>query len=86
MLYLERIDTAIFTELDGLFALKAMNLQNDIKKIDPILEVSPSYHFLHKKHKVLISKLTKLMGEMDSSGELAALIYKSELTVAESLP
>ncbi len=86
MLYLDRIDVTVLTELDGLYALKAMNLHNDIQKLEPALEVSPAYHFLHKKHSNLINKMTKLMKKMDESGELKKLIYQSEMTVISTLP
>lgn len=86
MLYLERIDVAIFTELDGLYALKKMDLHNDIIKLSPPLEVTPAYHFLHKKHSTLIAKMSALMHEMQQSGELQELIKQSEITVIDSLP
>ncbi len=86
MLYLDRVDIVVFTELDGLYALKGMDLHHGIQKLDPILEVVPSYHFLHKKHHWLIKQLTDLMQKMDDSGELQALIHESELAVIESMP
>lgn len=86
VLYLDRIDVAIFTELDGLYALKAMNLHNEIQKLEPVLEVSPAYHFLHKKHSNLIKEMTSLMKQMNESGELEALIHQSEMTVINTLP
>ena len=86
MLYLERVEVAVFTELDGLYALKKLNLHNDIINLSPPLEVVPSYHFLHKKHSKLIARVSNLMQEMQSSGELQELINQSEITVIESLP
>ena len=86
MLYLERVDLAIFTELDGLYALKKMNLHNEIISLSPALEITPSYHFLHKKHAGLIKRLSSLMQEMQTSGELETLIKRSEMVVINSLP
>ncbi|UZE96372.1 substrate-binding periplasmic protein [Alkalimarinus alittae] len=86
MLYLERINAAVFTELDGLFTLKALNLHHEIIKLSPPLEITPGYHYLHRKHAVLIEKLSTLMQEMEASGELQALIEKSENMIIDSLP
>lgn len=86
MLYLERVDVAVFTELDGLFMLKKLNLHNDIVNLSPPLEVVPVYHYIHRKHTALIDQLSTLMQEMETSGELQALIRQSESMVIESLP
>ena len=86
MLYLERFDVAIFTKLDGLYALKKMNLHTVIIDLSPPLEVAPAYHFLHRKHSTLIDRVSKLMQEMQASGELQSLIQKSERNVIQSLP
>lgn len=86
MLYLDRINVVVFTELDGLFTLKKLNLHNEIIKLSPPLETIPGYHYLNRKHTVLIEKLSALMKEMEASGELQALIEKSEHTIIDSLP
>lgn len=86
MLYLERTDVVVFTEFDGLFMLKKVNLHNEITKLSPPLEVVPTYHYLHRKNPELIKKLSALMQEMEASGELQALIKRSETTVIDSLP
>ncbi|WP_250655775.1 substrate-binding periplasmic protein [Alkalimarinus coralli] len=86
MLYLERFDVALFTKLDGLYALKKMNLHTVIVDLSPPLEVAPAYHFLHRKHSTLIDSVSKLMQKMQNSGELQALIQQSERKVMESLP
>ena len=86
MLYLERLDVAVFTELDGLYALKKLNLHNDIVNLSPPIEITPSFHFLHKKHSQLIKRISSLMHQMHTSGELQQLINQSEIKVIESLP
>lgn len=86
MLYLERVDVAVFTELDGLFTLKKINLHNDIIKLSPPLEVVPVYHYIHRKNSALIEQLSSLMQTMETSGELKLLIKASENQVIDTMP
>lgn len=78
MMNLGRVDVIVLPEIDGLFALSLLNLNQEIKLLQPSLEAIPTYHFLHKKHQNLIKRLTKVMERMEADGSLSELIARKE--------
>lgn len=73
MLENDRLDVVIIDRKDGLLALNELKRQDktrykDIKEqAKPFLEVD-IFHYVHKKNKHLIQKLTKTMQEMEKEG------------------
>lgn len=69
MIDLERVDVGIYPIGEGMIIIKELGLQN-IKLLKPSLETSELYHYLHKKHKKLIPKITTILKEMRINGEI----------------
>lgn len=69
MLEKERIEIALFEKSQGLFVLKKMNLKN-IKALQPNLLEGNFHLYLHKKHKLLIPKITAELSKMQKDGTI----------------
>jgi polar amino acid transport system substrate-binding protein len=67
----ERVDLAIIPARVALKILKDTPM--NIYPLKPPIRVDKLYHFLHKKHKGLIPKITKVLKEMEKSGEIKRL-------------
>lgn len=73
MLAEERVDVAVSDAFSGLAALKKLKLEDRVRVLKPPLQKNEIYHFLHEKHRDLIPKVERALGEMQASGELERL-------------
>lgn len=73
LLAADRIDVAVSDAFSGLVVVKELGLGEQIKVLEPPLQRSDIYHFLHEKHRDLVPKVERALREMQSSGELEAL-------------
>lgn len=64
---LGRNDVAVDTRLSLLYALHKLNLPN-LVILEPPLVSFRSYHYLHRKHQSLVSKLARVMQQMTDDG------------------
>lgn len=69
MLDSDRIDIAIFSDLNGLHIIKELKLTS-IHALKPPLERINGYHYIHKKHEHLLPKLDSIFQEMKNSGQM----------------
>jgi ABC-type amino acid transport substrate-binding protein len=69
MLDSERIDVAIFSDLNGLALIKEHKFTS-IHALKPGLERIFAYHFVHKKHENLVPKLDSVFQNMKNSGQM----------------
>jgi ABC-type amino acid transport substrate-binding protein len=69
MLDSDRIDIAIFSDLNGLYIIKELKLTS-IHALKPPLERILAYHYVHKKHEDLVPKLDSIFQEMKNSGQM----------------
>lgn len=72
MLSANRVELAVATRLEGILTIKKEKLSG-ITVLQPSLQKIPLYHYLNKKHKNIITKLTHQLDEMSKTGELAAI-------------
>ncbi len=63
-----RVDLAIIPEKVALSILKDNPM--DIQLLQPAVRVDKLYHFLHKKHKKLIPKISAVLRKMEKAGEI----------------
>ncbi len=78
MLDKERIEVAILPRLDGLQIIKKFNLKT-IEILEPPLVRINLYHYLHKKHKHLVPKITASLRKMDKEG-LIKKMFKQQIS------
>jgi len=76
LLNANRIDIVITARINGLMLSKKMNLKS-IHPLSPPLNRMLVYHYVHIKHKDLVTKLDKVIIEMQKSGELEILREKA---------
>ncbi|HET9238818.1 MAG TPA: transporter substrate-binding domain-containing protein [Oligoflexus sp.] len=69
MLESDRIDVAIFSDINGLALIKELKLSS-IQALKPPLERIEAFHYVHKKHEALVPKLDAIFQEMKTSGQL----------------
>lgn len=69
MLDSDRIDVAIFSDINGLALIKELKLSS-IHALRPPLERIEAFHYVHKKHEDLVPKLDAIFQEMKTSGQL----------------
>ena len=67
ILHAGRYDVGLVTMLDGLKTMKDMGIR-DLRVIEPPLEIIPTYHFLHKKHKKLVPLVSEKLKELKKEG------------------
>lgn len=72
MLDTNRIDVAVFSDLNGKFLIKKYGFK-DIFALSPPLERIEAYHYVHQKHRDLVPKLDAEFKKMKNSGELETL-------------
>ncbi len=72
LLSADRIDIVILSKLNGLWALKELNIES-IYPSNPPLSRLYLYHYLHKKNHTLVAQIDKILQEMEKSGELERL-------------
>lgn len=64
-----RIDIAVAAYVNGLKTIKQLKL-NNIKVLQPQLQVFPLHHYLHKKHQALVPRLDEVLQVMQASGRI----------------
>ncbi len=69
MLNMERTDIVVVPYLDGLVLRKKLNLPQ-LKILEAPLEQIHLYHYLHKNHKELITRITQVLKAMEQNGEI----------------
>jgi len=69
LLKYDRVDVVIAGATMGSRIIKEMNLQ-EIVRLSPPIHTSVLYHYLHKKHDHIIAKISAVLKDMESSGEL----------------
>jgi ABC-type amino acid transport substrate-binding protein len=69
MLDSDRIDVAIFSDINGLALIKELKLSS-IHALKPPLERIEAFHYVHKKHEDLVPKLDAIFQDMKTSGQL----------------
>jgi polar amino acid transport system substrate-binding protein len=69
MLESDRIDVAIFSDLNGLAIIKELRLSS-LQALKPPLERIEAFHYVHKKHEALVPKLDAIFQDMKNSGQL----------------
>lgn len=70
-----RIDIVITAKINGLLLREKLGMKL-IRPLSPPLSRKLVYHYLHEKHKELVSKIDKVFIEMKKSGELELLREK----------
>lgn len=71
-----RIDLVVESRDDGLYTIKKLKLQG-IHVLEPPLETTNLYHYLHKKHMDLVPRVTKALTEMESEGRIKEIRKKT---------
>jgi len=79
----KRIDIAITARINGLLLSKKMGMES-IQPLSPPLSKKMVYHYVHEKHKSLVSKINKVFIEMKKSGELEMLRKKAIKTLLKN--
>jgi len=77
-----RADVALTNTVDGLMALKELEIDNVIP-IDNPLAILDLFHYIHEDHKDLIPRIDEKIKEMKASGELAKMIKDAEAAVID---
>ena len=72
MLHNNRIDIAVTDLFNGKIQIVKQGLEG-IHPLSPPLEVLPLYHYLHKKYSTLVPRGSKILLDMEKSGELKRL-------------
>ncbi|WP_281560950.1 transporter substrate-binding domain-containing protein [Thalassomonas sp. RHCl1] len=70
-----RVDFAIASSFNGALQLKVLGIE-DIGPLSPELSQLKLYHYLHKKHRQLLSKIDAVIKSMKRTGELKKLQQK----------
>ncbi len=69
LLYNDRYDICVSSRMTGLYQIKKQNLIG-IKALEPPLETITLYHYLHRKHKALIPRISKELQRLEQEGIL----------------
>ena len=72
MLILDRVDIVALPRDVGLTTLSAMGLKG-IKILEPPLQRDALYHYLHKRNKPLVPKITASLQEMGKKSLIQAI-------------
>ena len=83
MLAAERIDVAVNDRLSGILILQQLGLQGDLRPLDPPLQRTPLYHFLHMKHLDLVPRVEEALRGMAASGELEQIRVRAVRALAD---
>ena len=75
------MDIVIASDYIGLKNIKELNLKG-IKRLEPFIARNNLYHYLHKKHKNLVPRITAVLQEMEKEGVIQQI---SEQTVTQLL-
>ena len=68
-----KMDIAIADRFDGLAALKKLNF-DDVHMLKPAIQVVPLYHYINRKHRKLLSRITFVMKSLRSSGRMDEIL------------
>lgn len=74
----DRVEVAVSDQFSGWLVVRRRHLETMIRPLTPVLEHIPLYHFLNERHRELIPRVARVIGEMAASGELERL--REELT------
>lgn len=77
----DRLDIVVATKDSGLAQLSTFN-QHDMNLLSPAIMTYPLYHFIHKKNKALLPKITAVLENMKAAGEFENIARQ----VAEKKP
>jgi len=58
---------------DGLAALEKLQF-DDVHMLEPEIQVVPLYHYINRKHRKLLSRITFVMKSLQSSGRMAEIL------------
>ena len=78
-----RADVALTNTVDGILVLQKLGY-TDIVPIEKPLAVLDLFNYIHEDHKELVPEVNSAILEMQSSGEMDALIKKAEEQVIAS--
>lgn len=70
-----RTDIIVTTDVNATAVLQKHNFEN-VKKLEPALATVKLYHFLHESKSYLIPEITKILKEMETSGEITEIRNK----------
>lgn len=85
MLDSDRVDIGVVDRFNGLITINKLGLTG-IKTIPPPLKTIAFYNFLHKKHQNLLPRITAVMQEMESAGEIKAIWVRHEQALRTPSP
>ncbi len=77
------VDIALTNYIDGIEVLKRLKLENEIITGKPLAELK-LYHYIHKDHQALVSKVDHMIKQLKKNGQLAKMIESAEHTVLNS--
>jgi len=73
MLSSDRIDVVIVSRNIGKYSIRTSSIPNIIMNEPPLFR-SPIFHMLHKKHQLLLPKITAILSEMKKSGQIEKIV------------
>ncbi|MFC1523437.1 substrate-binding periplasmic protein [Thermodesulfobacteriota bacterium] len=80
MMDAERLDVVIIGRARGLRTIQQLNLEK-IKVLEPPLSELNLYHYLHKRHQHLVSKMTKIFQKMEDNGRIKQINDQFEMSL-----
>ncbi len=72
MLNLGRIDVFVDSRLNGLLAFQQANIKNFMILEPPLVEL-PLFHYVHKKHKAIVPRITDVFEKMQEEGRFQTM-------------
>jgi polar amino acid transport system substrate-binding protein len=73
MLNADRFDLLVTDLFSGRVTIRKMQLESRIHALSPPLERIDVYHYLHERHRELVTRVEAVIRDMAASGELARL-------------
>ena len=83
MLDADRFDVVVEARLNGIIALKQLDLDKSIRTLSPPLVNIDLFHYVNKGKKHLVREMTETLSRMTQDGSLDRLIEESERQVIE---
>ena len=68
----DRVDIVVFSDINGQYLIQTQKLTKIFPLIPGLGRIN-AYHYLHEKHRDLLSKLDQVLQKMKRSGELEAM-------------
>ncbi|MEH6472731.1 MAG: transporter substrate-binding domain-containing protein [Halopseudomonas sp.] len=78
MLNKGRVDIVVMNKHNALKAIKELGL-NDIRMLQPSVHRLEVFHYLHFSNQVLLPRLTEILQQMESSGEIEQIMQQIRL-------